>query len=106
VLKPIVRLPINEGVIRLRRLGSKAEVFYLNPDMILAVEATPDTVVTLTTHTKVLVADPPEDVVAAVREWRASILAAAMPASRRRSEVPLSLVRGTAGDPPAQEPRR
>ena len=93
-------------MIRLRRLGSKAEAFYLNPDLIVAVEATPDTVVTLTTHTKVLVADSPEDVVSAVREWRSSILAAALPAAKRRSDVPLTLVRGAAGDPPAQEPRR
>jgi uncharacterized protein YlzI (FlbEa/FlbD family) len=93
-------------VIRLRRLGSKAEAFYLNPDLILAVEATPDTVVTLTTHTKVLVADSPEDVVSAVREWRASILATALPAGKRRNEAGLTLVRGATGEPPAQEPRR
>jgi uncharacterized protein YlzI (FlbEa/FlbD family) len=86
-------------VIRLRRLGSKAEAFYLNPDLILAVEATPDTVVTLTTHTKVLVADSPEDVVSAVREWRASILATALPAGKRRNEAGLTLVRGATGEP-------
>jgi uncharacterized protein YlzI (FlbEa/FlbD family) len=93
-------------VIRLRRLGSKAEAFYLNPDLIAAIEATPDTVVTLTTHTKVLVADSPEDVLNAIREWRASILAAALPKGQRRNDVGLTLVRGTAGEPPAQEPRR
>jgi flagellar protein FlbD len=93
-------------VIRLRRLGSKAEAFYLNPDLILAVEATPDTVVTLTTHNKVLVADSPEDVLNAIREWRASILNAALPKGQRRNDVGLTLVRGAAGDPPAQEPRR
>jgi uncharacterized protein YlzI (FlbEa/FlbD family) len=93
-------------VIRLRRLGSKAEAFYLNPDLILAVEATPDTVVTLTTHTKVLVADSPEDVLNAIREWRASILTAALPTGKRRNDVGLTLVRGASGEPPAQEPRR
>ena len=93
-------------MIRLRRLGSKAEAFYLNPDLILAVEATPDTVVTLTTHNKVLVADSPEDVVSAIREWRASILNAALPKGQRRNDAGLTLVRGAAGDPPAQEPRR
>ena len=93
-------------MIRLRRLGSKAEAFYLNPDLILAVEATPDTVVTLTTHNKVLVADSPEDVVNAIREWRASILNAALPKGQRRNDVGLTLVRGAAGEPPAQEPRR
>jgi flagellar protein FlbD len=86
-------------VIRLRRLGSKAEAFFLNPDLIVSIEATPDTIVTLTTHTKVLVADRPEDVVAAVREWRSSIIAAALPHVKRRSDVPLSVVRGSAGEP-------
>ena len=93
-------------MIRLRRLGSKAEAFYLNPDLIVAVEATPDTVVTLTTHTKILVADSPEDIAAAVRKWRASILAAALPASKPRGDASLTLVRGTAGEAPAEEPKR
>jgi flagellar protein FlbD len=93
-------------VIRLRRLGSKAEAFYLNPDLILAIEATPDTVVTLTTHTKVIVTDSPEDVLDAIREWRASILATALPKGQRRNDAGLTLVRGAAGEPPAQEPRR
>jgi flagellar protein FlbD len=91
-------------VIRLRRLGSKAEAFYLNPDLIVTVESTPDTIVTLTTHTKVLVADSPEDVVAAVREWRASIIGAALPHVKRRTDVPLSVVRGA--DAPIEEPKR
>jgi uncharacterized protein YlzI (FlbEa/FlbD family) len=91
-------------VIRLRRLGSKAEAFYLNPDLIVSVEATPDTIVTLTTHTKVLVADSPEEVVAAVREWRSSIISAALPQVKRRSDVPLTVLRGA--DAPAQEPQR
>jgi uncharacterized protein YlzI (FlbEa/FlbD family) len=91
-------------VIRLRRLGSKAEAFYLNPDLIVTVEATPDTIVTLTTHTKILVADSPDDVVAAVREWRSSIISSALPHVKRRSDVPLTVVRGA--DAPAVEPKR
>jgi uncharacterized protein YlzI (FlbEa/FlbD family) len=93
-------------VIRLRRLGSKAEAFYLNPDLIVAVEATPDTVVTLTTHTKILVADSPEEIAAAVRKWRVSILAAALPATKARSDASLTLVRGATGEAPAEEPKR
>ena len=69
-------------MIRLHRLSARAEVFYLNPDLIVAIDSTPDTVVTLTTHQKVLVADTPEDVVAAIQAWRSSILAGAMPAPR------------------------
>ena len=59
-------------MIRLHRLSALAEAFYLNPDLIVAIDSTPDTVVTLTTHQKVLVADPAEVVVAAVQQWRAS----------------------------------
>jgi flagellar protein FlbD len=91
-------------VIRLHRLSARAEVFYLNPDLIVAIDSTPDTVVTLTTHQKVLVADKAEDVVAAIQKWRSSILAAAMPATaKRRSEAGLVLVAATAANPPNQD---
>ena len=88
-------------MIRLHRLSARAEDFYLNPDLIVAIDSTPDTVVTLTTHQKVLVADKPEDVVAAIQAWRSSILAGAMPASKRRvNDVGLTLVAATAATPP------
>jgi uncharacterized protein YlzI (FlbEa/FlbD family) len=88
-------------VIRLHRLSARAEVFYLNPDLIVAIDSTPDTVLTLTTHQKVLVADSPEFVVNAVKEWRSSILEAAIPSTpRRRSDASLSLVQATAATPP------
>jgi uncharacterized protein YlzI (FlbEa/FlbD family) len=88
-------------VIRLHRLSARAEVFYLNPDLIVAIDSTPDTVVTLTTHQKVLVADRAEDVVAAIQQWRASILAGAMPSTpKRRSDAGLTLVAATAANPP------
>lgn len=89
-------------MIRLHHLSARAEAFYLNPDLIVAIDTTPDTVVTLTTHQKVLVKDSAEEVVAAVHAWRASIMAAAMPsAPRRRSDANLSLV-----PPDQQEPAR
>jgi uncharacterized protein YlzI (FlbEa/FlbD family) len=81
-------------VIRLHRLGHREEDFLLNPDLILSIEATPDTVVTLTTHTKLIVLERPEEVVDLVRAWRASILEAGLPRIRRRSDVPLHVVRG------------
>ncbi len=90
-------------MIRLHRLSARAEGFYLNPDLIVAIDSTPDTVVTLTTHQKVLVADSAEVVVAAIQAWRASILAAAFPqAPKRRSDASLSLVSGAAATPPTQ----
>jgi uncharacterized protein YlzI (FlbEa/FlbD family) len=90
-------------VIRLHHLSARAEAFYLNPDLIVAIDTTPDTVVTLTTHQKVLVADKAEDVVAAIQKWRSSILAGALPPGtpiKRRSEAGLTLVAATAATPP------
>ena len=89
-------------MIRLHRLSARAEVFYLNPDLIVAIDSTPDTVVTLSTHQKVLVKDRPEDVVAAVQAWRASVLAASLPTNLRRrpTDTSLSLVRGASAEGP------
>lgn len=85
-------------MIRLHRLSARAEAFYLNPDLIVAIDSTPDTVLTLTNHQKVLVADSPETVVAAIHEWRASIISTAIPSTpRRRSDAPLALVTATNG---------
>jgi uncharacterized protein YlzI (FlbEa/FlbD family) len=92
-------------VIRLHRLGHKADVFFLNPDLVVSVESTPDTVITLTTHTKVLVAEPAAEVVEAVRAWRASILGAALP-KRPRRDGGLTLVKGLSADPPAPDDPR
>lgn len=94
-------------MIRLHHLSARAEAFYLNPDLIVAIDTTPDTVVTLTNHQKVLVKDSPDDVVAAIQAWRASVLAASLPSSlRRRSDAALSLVRGAAAPPAGEEPYR
>jgi uncharacterized protein YlzI (FlbEa/FlbD family) len=89
-------------VIRLHRLSARAEVFYLNPDLIVAIDSTPDTVVTLTTHQKVLVSDSPEAVVAAIQAWRSSILAHALPSTpkRRSHDSNLTLVAATSATPP------
>ena len=94
-------------MIRLRRLGHHTEPFFLNPDLIVSIESTPDTVVTLTTHTKVLVAETPEEVVAAVRAWRSSVLHGALRSvPRPRGEAALTLVRGTATGPPPEDRAR
>lgn len=71
-------------MITLHRLGHNAESFLLNPDLILTVEATPDTVVTLTTGTRFVVVESPVRVAEAVRAWRTEILRDAL--SRRRDE--------------------
>jgi uncharacterized protein YlzI (FlbEa/FlbD family) len=75
-------------MIRLHRLGGENHEFDLNPDLVLTIEATPDTVVTLTTGSKLVVAESPDAVMAAVREWRVGILERALKRNFR-AEGPL-----------------
>ena len=42
-------------MIRLHKLGREPQPFHLNPDLVISVEASPDTVVTLTTGSRLLV---------------------------------------------------
>ena len=51
--------------------------FALNPDLIERVDRTPDTVITLVDGTKYLVQESLADVVAAVLDYRASVVSAA-----------------------------
>jgi uncharacterized protein YlzI (FlbEa/FlbD family) len=71
-------------MITLNRLGHSDEPFHLNPDMIVTIESTPDTVITLATGTKVVVAQTPEEVAAEVHAYRAAVLGDAF----RRRRVP------------------
>lgn len=71
-------------MITLHRLGHAVEPFQLNPDLIMTVEANPDTVITLTTGTKIVVAEPPERVVEDVRSYRIDVLAGAL---KRRAQL-------------------
>jgi uncharacterized protein YlzI (FlbEa/FlbD family) len=77
-------------MITLNRLGHSDEPFQLNPDMIVTVESTPDTVITLATGVKVVVAETPEDVAAAVHGYRASVLSEAFRRRRPRESSPLA----------------
>jgi flagellar protein FlbD len=61
-------------MIKLHRLGHSAEPFHLNPDLIVTIEAHPDTVLTLTTGSKVNVIETPDDVAGAVLGWRAAVI--------------------------------
>ena len=68
-------------MIELHRLGQD-EPFQLNPDLIVTVEAHPDTVISLATGTRVVVAESPGEVSGLVRDWRVSITNAAWRARR------------------------
>jgi flagellar protein FlbD len=65
-------------MITLHRLGHAVEPFQLNPDLIMTVEANPDTVITLTTGTKIVVAEAPDRVADDVRCYRIDVLAGAL----------------------------
>ena len=86
-------------MITLHRLAHADEPFHLNPDLIVFVEAHPDTVVTLTTGTKIVVMEDPAEIAAAVRAWRASVLSRSLRDLPRRSGA-LTLVRAAAGESP------
>jgi flagellar protein FlbD len=79
-------------MIELHRLGHQAETFQLNPDLIVTVEAHPDTVITLATGTKIVVSDTPEEVVEAVRAWRVSITNAAWRDRREPHAEPVQAI--------------
>ena len=64
-------------MIKVHRLTHPDETLHLNPEHIVAVEATPDTVITLDTEKKLLVIETPEELSARVRDWHASVIAAA-----------------------------
>jgi flagellar protein FlbD len=92
-------------MITLHRLGHTDEPFQLNPDLIVTIESTPDTVVSLATTAKVVVSETPEQVAAAVRAWRVEVLSEALrnrrtprdPATPRQREesTPLAAVEQT-----------
>ena len=62
-------------MIHLHRI--KGEELVLNADLIELIEATPDTVITLIDGRKIVVQEPPDAVVDAVRRFRAGVLASA-----------------------------
>jgi flagellar protein FlbD len=75
-------------MIILHRLGHHAEPFQLSPDLIVTVEATPDTVLTLTTGAKIVVNESPESVAQRVRKARVAILVdAARARDDERAEI-------------------
>jgi len=63
------------SVIIVTRLNGPA--FAVNPDLIERAESTPDTVVTLVDGTKYVVAESLESLIALIRGYRASVIAAA-----------------------------
>ncbi len=65
-------------MITLHRLGHQVDPFQINPDVIVTVEATPDTVLTIVNGQKIVVAEPPERVADEISNYRSTILAEAL----------------------------
>jgi flagellar protein FlbD len=61
-------------VIVVHRLTHPEQQLWLNCDLIQTIEATPDTVISLVNASKLVVIETPEEVVAAIRAWRAGML--------------------------------
>ena len=65
-------------MIELHRLGQGDVPFQLNPDLVMTIEAVPDTTIVLTTGTRVVVAESVEQVVEEIAAWRVRLLADAL----------------------------
>ena len=61
-------------MIPLHRLTAPANPIHVNPDLIQTVESTPDTVVTMTNHAKLVVSESAYEVTDLICTWRASIV--------------------------------
>lgn len=81
-------------MIQVHRL--RGEPLFVNADLVEAIETTPDTVITLLDGRRLVVADSAEDVVEAIRSFRASVLVAAE-RLRETAHGRLPVVRGTEG---------
>jgi flagellar protein FlbD len=89
-------------MIPLHRLTHPNEPLYINPDLIQAVEATPDTVVTMTNASKVVVIETPLEVRDLIGDWRASIILRALEGRQVDSDVQIGQVVHLAGRADAQ----
>lgn len=74
-------------VILLHRLAREPEPFHLNPDLVLTVEAHPDTIITLTSGVRIPVTETPDAVRNAIAAWRSGLLIDALRAVGLDSSV-------------------
>jgi flagellar protein FlbD len=72
-------------MIPVHRLTHPEEPVYVNPDLIQMLETTPDTVVTMTNASKLVVAESVAEVTEMICAWRARILSGAFSAHENRA---------------------
>lgn len=80
------------------------EPFALNPDLIERVEAHPDTVIALNDNVRFLVRESLQEVLLAIRDCRADVLATAYAMDRGTHPRPLLSVADDDGCDPATDP--
>jgi len=79
-------------VIPVHRLMHSDSPIWLNPDLIQAIETTPDTVILLTNGTRFVVEEEPEAILELVRCWRAGVVALAAGLELVKGPEPLKSV--------------
>lgn len=72
-------------MIELHRIGHTHEPMMINPNLIVTLEAHPDTTLSLATGAKIVVAEEPERVVELIDAWHAKIARNALEVPRRAS---------------------
>jgi flagellar protein FlbD len=66
-------------MIRLHHFGAEGSEFYLNPDLIVTIDARPDTIIHLINGHELYVAEAPDQVATAVLRYRIDVLRGAQP---------------------------
>ena len=69
-------------MIELHKLSHEREPFFLNPDLVERIDASPDCHVTLTTGTRIAVCESVDEVIARIKRWRVDVLADALKLAR------------------------
>lgn len=65
-------------MIVVHRFTHPEQALHLNSDMVVSVEATPDTVVTLSNEGRLVVIETPDELTELICDWKARVLARAL----------------------------
>jgi flagellar protein FlbD len=88
-------------MIALHRLTHPNQVMFLNCDLIQMIEATPDTVVSLTNSSKVIVIEKPWEILGLIRAWRAGIVATALESTAAQADALAEIIHLSGSRPEA-----
>jgi flagellar protein FlbD len=88
-------------MIALHRLTHPNQVVFVNCDLIQTIEATPDTVISLTNSSKLIVIEKPWEVLGLIRGWRAGIIATALQSTAAQADALAEIVHLASSRPEA-----